>query len=380
MEHLRVYHSFAKEFWPMLKSALRVKAVTPCPMDMNQWIARWEDEGGALPPVKSQRKRGAGKARPAITLGRILVPIDFSPESIKTLRFAKLLAAQTGARLHLTNVVASSVLFSGRPVIVPPGLSDAAIAARARQRMKELLAELSLSARSTPSTVRSGAPVEEIREAARKIDADLIVMATRGFTGLKRAFLGSTTERVVREAPCPVLVVRGKENQPTKKSASRTALRFRKILVPIDFSECSRLGLGYALGFAEDFGARLVLFHSVFIPAYVLGDEYTAREVPDLIAIQQDYAKDEMEKLRQSVSRKGREVESEVAFGSPVEQISDYVTKEDVDLIITSTHGRSGLRRVFIGSTAEHIVRHASCPVLVVPNQPLRKKLSKGRR
>ena len=87
-----------------------------------------------------------------------------------------------------------------------------------------------------------------------------------------------------------------------------------------------------------------------------------------------------MEKLRQSVSRKGREVESEVAFGSPVEQINDYVAKEDVDLIITSTHGRSGLRRVFIGSTAERIVRHATCPVLVVPNRPLRTKLSKGRR
>lgn len=348
-------------------------------MDMNQWVARWEDEGGAVPEVKIGRKRGAGKARPVITLGRILVPIDFSSESLKTLRFAKLLAMQTGARLHLTHVVSPPVISSARPVIIPPAFSEEAIAASARQRMKALLAELSLSARSTPSTVRSGAPVEEIKEAARKIDADLIVMATRGHTGLKRAFLGSTTERVVREAPCPVLVVREKEDQPTKKRAPQTALRFRKILVPIDFSECSRLGLGYALGFAEDFGARLVLFHSVFIPAYVLGDKYTALAMPDLIATQQDYAKDEMEKLRQSVSRKGREVESEIAFGSPVEQITDYVTKEDVDLIITSTHGRSGLRRVFIGSTAERIVRHASCPVLVVPNRPLRKKLNKGR-
>ena len=241
-------------------------------MDMNQWIARWEDEGGAIPELKTGPKRGAGKARPAITLGRILVPIDFSPESLKTLRYAKLLATQTGARLHLTHVVTPPVISSARPVTIPPAFSEEAIAARARQRMKELLAELSLPARSNPATVRSGAPVEEIKEAARKIDADLIAMATRGFTGLKRAFLGSTTERVVREAPCPVLVVREKEDQPTKKSARRTALQFRKILVPIDFSECSRLGLGYALGFAEDFRARLVLFHSVFISPYVRAD------------------------------------------------------------------------------------------------------------
>ena len=88
-------------------------------------------KGGAVPEVKIRRKRGAGKARPAITLGRILVPIDFSPESLKTLRFAKLLAMQPGARLHLTNVVSPPVTSSGRPVIIPPAFSEEAIAAGA---------------------------------------------------------------------------------------------------------------------------------------------------------------------------------------------------------------------------------------------------------
>ena len=345
-------------------------------------INRWENEGGALREPKTSVQGGVGKPRKTTTLRRILVPIDFSPESLKTLRFAKLLATRFGARLHLMHVVSPPVTSPARPVMIPPAFSEEAIAVRARQRMKELLAELSLSARSNPCAVRSGALVAEINEAARKIDADLIAIATRGYTGLKRAFLGSTTERVVREAPCPVLVVREKEHQSTGKGArkGRTALQFRKILVPVDFSECSRLGLDYALGFAREFRARLVLFHSVVVHAYVLGDEYTARAVPDLIATQQDYAQDEMEKLLRSVSRKGREVESEIAFGSPVEQINDYVAKEDIDLIITSTHGRSGLRRVFIGSTAERIVRHATCPVLVVPNRPLRKKASRARR
>ncbi|MEO7166745.1 MAG: universal stress protein [Chthoniobacterales bacterium] len=310
------------------------------------------------------------------------MPIDFSPESLRTLRFAERLATRFGARLHLMHVVSPPVIVSPRPVRIPPAYSEEAIAARALQGMKKLASELSLPARSSPYTVRSGAPVEEINKAAREIDADLIAIGTRGYTGLKRAFLGSTTERVVRQAPCPVLVVRDKEHSSTKKGArkGRTALQFGKILVPIDFSECSRLGLEYALGFAHEFGARLVLFHSVFVPAYLLGDEYTAREVPDLIATQQTYAKRETEKTRRSVSKKGREVETETAFGSPVEQINDYVAKEDVDLIITSTHGRSGFRRVFIGSTAERIVRHATCPVLVVPNRPARKKASKRRR
>jgi nucleotide-binding universal stress UspA family protein len=122
-----------------------------------------------------------------------------------------------------------------------------------------------------------------------------------------------------------------------------------------------------------------VLFHSVSVQPYVPGDEDTARVVPTLVSAQQDYADDEMEKLRRWASEKGQEVETKVASGSPVEQIGDYVAKEGVDLIITSTHGQSGLRRVFTGSTAEHLARHATCPVLVVPNRSLRKKTSNAR-
>lgn len=345
-------------------------------------IDRWENEGGALRKAKSSTRQGAAKALKGTTVRRILVPVDFSPESLKTLRFAKLLATRFDARLHLMHVVSPQVMYAPRPVIVPRAFSEKAIASRALQRLKKLAAELDLPTRSNPCTVRSGTTVAEINEAAFKIDADLIAIGTRGFTGLKRVLIGSTTERVVRQAPCPVLVVREKEQQSTKKGArkGRTALQFRKILVPVDFSTPSRLGLEYALGFAQEFGARLVVFHSVFVTPFVLGTEYTARAIPNLISIQQDYAKDEMEKLRRSVSRKGREIETEIAFGSPVEQITDYVAKENIDLIITSTHGRSGLQRAFIGSTAERVVRHASCPVLVVSNRPIRKKTSKARR
>lgn len=76
-----------------------------------------------------------------------------------------------------------------------------------------------------------------------------------------------------------------------------------------------------------------------------------------------------MEELRQTISRKGGQAEMKIAVGSPVEQIGKYVRKVGVDLIITSTHGHSGVRRMFIGSTAERIVRYATCPVLVVPNR-----------
>jgi nucleotide-binding universal stress UspA family protein len=189
--------------------------------------------------------------------------------------------------------------------------------------------------------------------------------------------LGSTTESVVRNAPCPVLIVRDKD-ESTSQRARRAPLQFRKILVPLDFSDASRLGLEYALGFAQEFRATVILFHSIFVSAYLMGNRHTAHQVPTLIANQQDYARAEMEKLRETISRKGGAVETNISVGSPVEQIGKYVRKASVDLIITSTHGRSGWRRVFIGSTAERIVRYATCPVLVVPNRAAGKMANKG--
>jgi nucleotide-binding universal stress UspA family protein len=373
---------FARKSWLIIESALRVGSNYYLFMDTNRWIARWENEGGAVPETKTSGKRGeeepqVGRAK---GLRRILVPIDFSPQSLKTLRYAKLLANRFGAKLHLVHVVNPSVL-PARHLMLPWAVAETELARSAKTRLKNLAAEFSLSPRPNPFTVCFGAAAEHISEVARVIDADLIAIATRGYTGLKHAFLGSTTERVVREAPCPVLVVRDKEFQSAKERTRRgwSPLQFRKILVPVDFSESSRLGLDYALRFAQAFRANLVLFHSVFVPAYVLADEYTARGVPNLISAQQDYADDEMKKLRRWASKKGHEVETKVAAGSPVEQIGDYVTKEDVDLIITSTHGQSGLRRVFTGSTAERLVRHATCPVLVIPNRSLRKKTSAAR-
>jgi len=353
-------------------------------MKFDRWIARWEGEGGAIPQVMSARQRSSREESKAITLRRILVPIDFSLESLKTLRYARLLGKRFGAALRLVHVVNLPRRLQRPRAMLPRTLSDelARSTKEHLQHLRVLAAKFSLSPRPNPGIVRVGAPADEISDVARETHSDLIVIATRGYTGLKHAFLGSTTERVVRAAPCPVLVLREKEEQPAggkHPRRARTAVPFRKILVPVDFSPASRLGVGYALDFAQEFHASVVLFHSVFVPVYALGDEYTAREVPKLIADQQQYAREEMEKLAREVAAKGRKVETEVAFGSPVEQIGDYVGKENVDLIITSTHGRSGLKRLLIGSTAEHIVRHATCPVLVVPNRLGAAKANKGR-
>lgn len=306
----------------------------------------------------------------ATKLRCILVPIDFSPASSLTLRFAKLLAARFGAKLHLVHVVAPVPIYGlSRGIIVPP-YSEKDLTRSASKRLQDLVSQFSLPPRSTQCTIQVGEASAEINQAAEKSRADLIAIATRGLTGLKHAFLGSTTQRVVRGAPCPVLVVRENEHFSAKERArrGRTPLQFQKILVPLDFSECSRIGLNYALGFARSFRSSMLLFHSVMVHSYALSDEYTVLEVPNILLLQQEYAEEEMARWREEVGKGLANVETKVTVGSPVEQIDACVRDDGVDLIITSTHGRSGVKRAFIGSIAEQIVRHAPCPVLVVPN------------
>src|ERR1044071_4541791 len=154
-------------------------------MDVQNAIARWEGEGGAIPQIQTPRAH----FKP-LMLRRILVPIDFSPESLKTLRYAKWLSEQFGARLHLVHVVTPLSAFVSPRTPLPPNSSEE-LAATSDKRLRELATEYSLPMRPKPYSVPIGVIADEITKVARGTRTELIAIATRGYTGLKRAFLGS---------------------------------------------------------------------------------------------------------------------------------------------------------------------------------------------
>ncbi len=215
--------------------------------------------------------------------------------------------------------------------------------------------------------VLGGAPAfDEICRAAEKIPADLVVMPTHGRTGLKHVFLGSTAERIVQHSPCPVLVTRGSALQ--WKNGSR--FRIKRILVPVDFSGCSRQGLQYAIGVANEFGAKIILLHAMYL-GYIYSSEGTALyDVRTLQEAARENAQQQMRELVRSVNFGRAKFETVFTEGSPVLDICDFAKDHDVDLIMISTHGQTGWKHMLMGSTAEHVVRHAPCPVLVVPSHP----------
>jgi universal stress protein A len=155
----------------------------------------------------------AGRSSP-VQIRSILVPIDFSPASEKALAYAVPLAKLCGAKLTLLHVLEPIATpdFAAFPLAVD---NDKAMRA-SRLQLERVAADLKLRTLAEKFLVRNGRAFNEITSAARTLKTDLIIISTHGRTGLKHVFMGSTAEKVVQHAPCPVLVVRPKEREFVK--------------------------------------------------------------------------------------------------------------------------------------------------------------------
>lgn len=301
----------------------------------------------------------------------VLLPIDFSKPSLRAIEFALSLVKKFGAQLHLVHVFAPDyplASLAAMPLIVP----ELEVGKRVRRHLRDVARKYSLRLGHENIHALRGRPFEEICRLAREQSIDLIITSTRGLTGLKHLALGSTAERVVRYSPCPVLVLRPFDrNGKTGRNGKMTKgqLTFRKILVPIDFSECSMKGVAYAKALAGQFGSKLVLLHSVAIQHYISNEEYARFDFPQLMEQAEKAALNQMGDLVEKADWNGVvEVETSMQIGHPGQQICARAIDHQADLIVTSTHGTTGLKHLLVGSTAEYVVRHASCPVLVVPS------------
>ena len=303
------------------------------------------------------------------TIKTILVPIDFSELSAGAITTAKDLARRFGASIHLAHVHE----FPFAPALPSPMPSSLAAyrddaAERRRRRLHGLAKRNGLA--SEDSHFLIGAPTfREICELAREISADLIVMPTRGKTGLARFLGGSTAERIVQHAPCPVLVAR-KAGRASHHTADDGKISIDTILVPVDFSQPSFQALEYAIEFAGRVAAQLLIYHAV-----PLGDAFTADgyAMYDLSALEKAARADAEEQMQKFIglAKFGRvPYETIVTTAAPIAGICALAEERDVNLIVTPTHGRTGFKHLLIGSVAELIVRHACRPVLVVPTHP----------
>src|SRR5581483_58873 len=305
------------------------------------------------------------------SLRKILVPIDFSEMSLWTVEIAGDFARRFNAELalvHIENTLFSSVFMAPTPLLLSQiTVMEKEAAKRMQRQLRDFAARLKLS--PDACRVLTAAPIfAGICQLERQLGTDLVIMPTHGHTGLKHALLGSTAERVVQHSPAPVLVVR------------KRGLRLRKILVPVDYSGCSLEALRYALDFSRATGSQVVVLNVADIRYAYTSDGYAMYDLTALRKAAKKEAEQQMRRFVRASKLGAAKFETAVRVGAPVNEICAFAAEDDVDLILTPTHGRSGLNHVLIGSVAEQVVRHADRSVLVVPSHPAARALPLSQR
>jgi nucleotide-binding universal stress UspA family protein len=280
----------------------------------------------------------------------LLVPLDGHVLAESALPLARLLASALGARLDLVQIV--------------HGTSPATEEEEAREYLERVSSRFAAAEIDVSTKVLRGDPGDCIvREAAAEHVA-LVVIATHGRAGLHRAVRGSVAEYVVGHAPSPIVVVRsGLHRQP----------RLTTLLLPVDPSGGAPMAEVLALAQAAD--ARVVLL-TVVPPGSTFVWQWKAGELLDepqaVVA-----ARDRLEELATGMREAGVATDVRVAIGPPVSSIHAVAEAIDADLIVMSTHARTGLHRTMLGSTADSVVRSVERAVLLVrlPPPPLGRHL-----
>jgi nucleotide-binding universal stress UspA family protein len=297
-----------------------------------------------------------------ITIKKILCPVDFFPASDMAVDYATGLALNYDAKIHLLHVVMPGVppayeypVNSGEIV---KSMEDAAA-----KEIDNIVTRVKAAGVAVESEVRVGDVHDEIKRAIDVVKPNLVVLGTHGRRGVERWFMGSTTERLLRHSPVPLLTISG------NNGAAAGEPRFKRILVTTDFSEGTADALAYAFAMAQENDSRVTLLHVLHDVAADLSGKY--RE-PLTKGIQS-----ELEELVPPEAKDWCDVVTKVETGMPYRIILRTLEDEKVDLLVMNIHGKGMLDRALLGSTAERVVRAARCPVMLIP--PLRKGKRKPR-
>jgi nucleotide-binding universal stress UspA family protein len=213
-------------------------------------------------------------------------------------------------------------------------------------------------------SIREGDAVREILEQADAMQADLLVVGTHGRTGFERLVLGSVAEKVLRKAVCPVLSV------PPRSDEARPI--FKRILCPVDFSECSMRALEYAVSMAKEADAHLTVLHVMRYDLDEAPEMYETVMSDRSLGVAEFRARCEAsarQRLDDAIPDDARaycSVDSMTSSGQPYRAILRVAAELQSDLIVMGVRGRGRADLAFLGSATQHVLRSAACPVLTL--------------
>ena len=309
------------------------------------------------------------KTSPAPSLPRfrsVLVPLDGSSFAEQALPWAAAIARPARARLRL-------VLVHQSPF--PPPLDEASVRLYIRielmlrksqdQYQRKVAARLKEEQKvQVARAMLDGTPAPAIAEYVSDIGADLVVMTTHGLGGIRRAWLGSVADQLVRRLEVPMLIIRPKEDGATSGEAPAV----RAILVALDGSPRAEAVLPVAAALARLWGSRLVLIQVVQPVGLMidLSSVYPVGLMEDLSRLAREQARDYLQGVADRLTSAGVAASAVVVLGTSVfDAIQEAARAPDIGMVALATHGRGGVRRLVLGSVADKLVRGGERPVLV---------------
>jgi hypothetical protein len=276
-------------------------------------------------------------------LEKLLVCTDESPDSQGAVTAALDLAKAAGCQVFLLQVLSFIPLYELQaPDLLPPPMVNLELQAAQEAAVRSHLESwqekaAGMGVRLEPRLRTSVSAYEGILEEAEAVQPDWIIMGRHGLTGLPRLLLGSVTARVIGHSAVSVLVVpRG------------AALEFKRVLIAADDSPFGAAAWQEALSITQRMESHL----TAIAVAASGGEVKTANQV--------------VQRMEAEARLRGVPLETAVPHGRPFEAILQVAQAKKVNLIVLGSHGRTGFRRLLLGSTAERVIGQAPCPVLVV--------------
>jgi len=288
-----------------------------------------------------------------VTLKNILFLTDFSEPSEAALPFAAAIAREYGCKIYALHVLTPAMY-----TYAPPELIVETISAQEEAAEKDMLRLTAQLAGLPHETIveRGVAVWPSLEEALKQHDIDLIVLGTHGRTGAAKFLLGSVAEEIFRRSPVPVLTI-----GPSAHNGAHSSARFHRVLFATDFSPESLAATPYAISFAQENEAELLLLNVIH-----------ERERQDGSACEAASVANAMYNLGELVPKNAEmwcKPETVVHYGVPAESILDLSKERGADLIVLGVRDpakRMGAATHLERTTAHRVVAHAHCPVLTV--------------
>jgi nucleotide-binding universal stress UspA family protein len=288
-------------------------------------------------------------------LRKILTPLDGSKTAETVLPYIKYLASQFDSKIEVLGV----------------GIGNK------NRRVNRLLNEyidiavsnLNAEKIEAEAVVIYGSAADKILNYSKQNDIDLIIMATHGRSGVKRWWMGSVAEKIISQSITPVLLIPSKKKRATQ---TKKITSIDQILIPLDGSNIGQAALDHIEHVARKTRAAINLIQVISTSGSMEASLLGNANWDSFFKAMRKAASDYLESLVEELKGHGISAKYDILIGNPAAEIIEYARKNKADLIAMSTHGRTGLARWVLGSTADKVLHGAGMPMWLVRPQKMK--------